>query len=77
MKRKMDITIDELCVDLPENFKSLTEYARNLVLYEEPDYIFLRKKILDIGKEKDIKLYLQPKEIITQACFEGELKPFL
>ena len=56
MKRKQTITLEELCSDLPDEIKEITAYARGMVLHEDPDYQFLRKKIFKIANINDIKL---------------------
>ena len=64
--KKMDISLDELCEGLPEEFKEFIKYAKDLGFEQRPDYCYLNgllykaadKNGIDIDKVKydwDIK----------------------
>ena len=52
LAKKKEMTSDELCENLPEEFKYLVDYARNLGYTENPDYEKLRQNFLILVKEK-------------------------
>ena len=52
LAKKKETTSDELCENLPEEFKYLVDYARNLGYTENPDYEKLRQNFLILVKEK-------------------------
>lgn len=40
-KKKLEVTVDELCKGLPEEFKEYMNYCRKLQFTDEPDYKYL------------------------------------
>lgn len=42
LDKKINIPLDELCKDIPEEFKILIEYARKLNFYDTPNYVYLK-----------------------------------
>ena len=42
MDKKLSISLDKLCVDLPDEFKQLLMYSRTLEFEEKPDYNYLK-----------------------------------
>lgn len=44
----MDTSIEELCLDLPEEFSLFMHYCRKLKFEERPDYAYLRKLFKDL-----------------------------
>ena len=72
-QKKMDISLNELCKGLPEEFKELIKYSKELKFTEEPNYCYLNKLLnkcaekngIDINKVKydwDIKKEEKSKE---------------
>ena len=58
---KKSTSLDELCEGLPEEFKEIIQYARNLDFYAEPDYKYLKKLLYKCaeknGKNRKIPKY--------------------
>jgi hypothetical protein len=54
MKWKMNISIDDLWCEIPDSFKELATYVRELELFATPDYNLIRSKITEIGKSEGI-----------------------
>ena len=50
--KKMSTSLDELCEGLPEEFKEILKYARNMKFEEKPDYEFI-KGLLQKAIEKN------------------------
>ncbi|EPR78871.1 Casein kinase 1 [Spraguea lophii 42_110] len=49
---KLDVTLQELCEDLPMCFLEYMKYVRNLDFDEMPDYVFLKDLFANSMKEK-------------------------
>ena len=47
-KMKVNTSLDDLCQECPEEFKTFIEYSRNLRFDERPDYDYLRSLIKQI-----------------------------
>jgi serine/threonine protein kinase len=48
MERKMNLTVDQLCRGLPEEFSVFLNYARSLRFEEGPDYCYLRNLVKEV-----------------------------
>ena len=47
-EKKISYTLDDLCKDLPEEFKTFIHYARDLKFEDRPDYSYLKNVIRQI-----------------------------
>ena len=56
MKWKQSIDTEDLCADLPQPIKDVTEHVRSMVLYEEPDYTFIEDKLIEAALGEGITL---------------------
>lgn len=56
MKCKQSIDTEDLCFDLPQALKDLTENVRSMVVYEEPDYKYIEEKLIEAAKTAGIEL---------------------
>lgn len=54
--KKLRLSLEELCTDLPYEFLLYMKYCRNLQFREEPDYKFL--KSLFLGKMGKMKFHM-------------------
>jgi hypothetical protein len=41
--KKLEVTVDQLCEGIPEEFGTLISYARSLRFTDQPDYSYIRK----------------------------------
>ena len=48
MDRKADISLEELCSDVPEEFRKYMDYVRALDFGDKPDYSRLRRMFRDL-----------------------------
>ena len=55
-QKKMDISLEELCEGLPEEFKELIKYSRELEFQQEPDYCYLKGLLEKVAKKNRIDL---------------------
>ena len=53
-EKKINIPLDELCSELPEEFKEFIIYARNLKFSEKPDYEYLKSLLLKAAEKNNI-----------------------
>lgn len=51
-EKKKEISIEELCQGLPEEFMTYMHYCRSLEFDERPDYGYLRKLFKDLFYSK-------------------------
>jgi casein kinase I homolog HRR25 len=42
-KKKLNISVDDLCYDLPKAFATYLKYVRDLGFDDQPNYSYLRK----------------------------------
>lgn len=53
-EKKKEVGIDDLCRDVPHQFKRYLQYARNEMDFcEKPDYNWLRSLFIQLMKEKN------------------------
>ena len=52
----MDISLDELCEGLPEEFKEFIKYARDLGFEQKPDYCYLNGLLLRAADKNGIDI---------------------
>jgi len=55
LKKKIEISPEELCENLPQEFEKYIEYTRNLEYLEEPDYAMLRELFNSILRKDHAK----------------------
>ena len=55
LEKKMEISSEELCKDLPKEFEMFLEYNKNIKYEEKPDYKYLHNLIDKIMDENNIK----------------------
>ena len=55
-QKKMDISLDELCEGLPDEFKELIKYSKELQFTEEPNYCYLNELLKKCGKKNGIDI---------------------
>ena len=55
LKKKIDISPEELCENLPQEFEKYIDYTRNLGYLEEPDYSMLRELFNSILRKDHAK----------------------
>ena len=55
-QKKMEISIDELCEGLSEEFKELIKYSRELEFEQEPDYCYLKGLLEKVAEKNRIDL---------------------
>ena len=55
LEKKMEISSEELCKDLPKEFEMFLEYNKNIKYEEKPDYKYLHNLIEKIMDENNIK----------------------
>ena len=55
LEKKMEISSEELCKDLPKEFEMFLEYNKNIKYEEKPDYKYLHNLIDKIMDENSIK----------------------
>ena len=55
LEKKMEISSEELCKDLPKEFEMFLEYNKNIKYEEKPDYKYLHNLIDKIMEENNIK----------------------
>ena len=55
LEKKMEISSEELCKDLPKEFEMFLEYNKNIKYEEKPDYKYLHNLIDKIMNENNIK----------------------
>jgi hypothetical protein len=53
MEKKLSISIDKLCESLPDEFKTLFTYSRNLEFEEQPDYVYLKDMFKNAMKREN------------------------
>ena len=53
---KMNISLDELCEGLPEEFKEFINYAKNLDFEQEPDYSYLNGLLMKVAEKNGIDI---------------------
>ena len=58
MDKKLSISLDKLCIDLPDEFKQLLMYSRTLEFEEKPDYNYLK----GLFKENGVNLKIDRHE---------------
>ena len=80
--RKAGISLDELCSDVPEEFKRYMDYVRALDFGDKPDYFRLRRMFRDLfvrrGFEHDYVFdwtFLKYMEFLQQQPQEVRLAP--
>lgn len=56
MRWKQSIDTEDLCSDLPQPIKDLTENIRTMTVYDEPDYKYVEDKLIEAGKWEGIEL---------------------
>lgn len=59
MSKKMDITLEELCSDVPIEFQHYFRYCRRLSFVDNPDYQYIRKLFSDLFFSLNYKLDYQ------------------
>jgi hypothetical protein len=55
MEKKLSIPIDKLCESLPDEFKNLFLYSRNLEFEETPDYAYLKDMFKSAMKRENFE----------------------
>ena len=55
-QKKIDISMDELCEGLPEEFKKYIEYSRKLKFEQEPDYTYLSELLKKVAEKNGIDI---------------------
>ena len=55
-QKKMDISLEELCEGLPEEFKEFIKYAKKLEFTQEPDYCYLKGLLLKAAEKNGIDI---------------------
>ena len=53
-EKKMEISLDDLCQGLPDEFKTFIQYARDLKFEDSPDYSYLKKLIKQICEKNKL-----------------------
>lgn len=48
LNKKMEVSIEELCKGLPEEFATYLTYVRKLEFTETPNYVYIRKLFRDL-----------------------------
>ena len=56
LEQKMDISLDELCEGLPEEFKELIKYSKKLEFTQEPDYCYLKNLLMKVAQKNGIDI---------------------
>ena len=56
LQKKIDISLDELCEGLPEEFKEFIKYSRELEFTEEPDYNYLNGLLKKVAEKNGIDI---------------------
>ena len=56
-KKKISISLEELCEGLPEDFITFIQYARDLEFEEKPDYVYLGNLIKKMSEENQLIFY--------------------
>ena len=56
LEKKINTSLDELCIGLPKEFKEFIKYSRELEFEQEPDYNFLNKLLLKVGNKNGINI---------------------
>ena len=51
-EKKLNISVDDLCCDLPKEFATYLKYVRDLGFDEQPNYSYLRKLFRDLFVSK-------------------------
>lgn len=77
LEKKINISSDDLCTGLPENFKKMFEYINSLHFEEKPDYSYLRKLLKEMFDkyhfEYNMKFnWVNQIEIKEQLKFEND-----
>ena len=55
-EKKMNISLEELCSGLPDEFKEFIEYSRKLEFSEKPDYEYLNSLLLRAAEKNNIDI---------------------
>ena len=56
LEKKINTSLDELCIGLPKEFKDFIKYSRDLEFEQEPDYNYLNKLLLNVGNKNGINI---------------------
>ena len=56
LEKKINTSLDELCIGLPKEFKEFIKYSRELEFEQEPDYNYLNKLLLNVGNKNGINI---------------------
>ena len=56
LEKKINTSLDELCIGLPKEFKEFIKYSRELEFEQEPDYNYLKKLLLKVGNKNGINI---------------------
>ena len=54
--KKIITSLDELCEGIPEEFKELLKYARNMKFEEKPDYIYIKGLLTKVSEKNNIDI---------------------
>ena len=55
-EKKMQISVETLCLLCPDEFAKFLNYCRNLQFQEKPDYKYLKNLFVDLAKKENIDL---------------------
>ena len=56
LEKKINTSLDELCIGLPKEFKDFIKYSRELEFEQEPDYNYLNRLLLTVAEKNGIDI---------------------
>lgn len=67
MEKKLTFSIPFLTEGLPKEFEEILSYVRCIYFSDEPNYEFIRQKLLDVAKKEKLDLSMRDYDWMKQA----------